>query len=271
MKKIIALVATGALLASLALAGCSSSSSSTSASSSASASQGSAAPAYTLVKEGVLTVATSPDYPPFENLEGDEIVGYEVDLVNAIAEKLGLQVEYQAMNFDSIISAVDAGTQIDLGMSGFSITPERAKIIDFTSSFYVDNLAIATLKAGEFTTEDSLQTEGIRIAVQSGTTGESLMKEDYPNAQIVSYTGSNDCFAALLAGQVDAVCTNDAVVASMVAGSYSDAAIVKTIATGEEYGLVVNKNNAALTAAINDVIAEFQKDGTIDTLMAKWF
>ena len=269
MKKIIALAAAGALVAALALSGCSSSSSESSSSTTTTDADTSAA--YTLVKDGTLTVGTSPDYPPFENLEDGEIVGFEPDLVNAIAEKLGLDVEFVQLDFDSIITAVDAGTQIDVGMSGFSITPERAKIIDFSDSFYVDNIAVATKIEGKYTTEESLETAGIKIAVQSGTTGESMMKENYPDAEIVSYKNSNDCFAALEADRVDAVCTNDAVVKSMVSGSYTDAAIIKTIATGEEYGVVVNKNNTALTAAINDAIAELEADGTIDSLLTKWF
>lgn len=268
MKKLIALAAAGVLAAALCLTGCSSSASSEPAPAPEPTGD---APAYTLVTEGTLTVGTSPDYPPFENLEGDEIIGYEVDLVNAIAAELGLEVVYIPMNFDAIISAVDAGTQIDMGMSGFSKLPEREKIIDFTDTFFIDNLAIATKTDGEFTTEESLNTPGIKIAVQSGTTGESQMKEDYPDAEVKSYTGSNDCFAALEAGQVDAVCTNDAVVASMIAGSYSDAAIVKTIATGEEYGLVLSKENAQLTADINAVLAKFAEDGTLDSMMKKWF
>ena len=170
MKKKLIAVAAAALMV-VALAGCSGSASSSGALVSASGAASTAATEAKLVNAGTLTVGTSPDYPPFENLEGDQIVGFEVDLVNAVADKLGLKVEYKSMNFDSLIAAVEAGTQIDLGMSGFSITPERAKEIDFTTSFYTDDLGVATLKDGQFTTADSLNADGVRIAVQSGTTG----------------------------------------------------------------------------------------------------
>ena len=269
MKKKLIAVAAAALMV-VALAGCSSSASSSSASGSASSSSSAAATEMKLVNSGTLTVGTSPDYPPFENLEGDQIVGFEVDLVNAVADKLGLKAEYKSMNFDSIISAVEAGTQIDLGMSGFSITPERAKEIDFTTSFYTDDLGVATLKDGQFTTEDSLKADGVRIAVQSGTTGESAMKENYPNAQVTAYTSSNDIFAALSAGKADAACTNISVVGAMLNGSYSDCAIVKKVPSGEDYGLVVSKSNPVLTQKINEALADLEKDGTLSTLLEKW-
>lgn len=270
MKKKLIAVAAAALMV-VALAGCSSSAGSSSASASGSASgSASAATEMKLASAGTLTVGTSPDYPPFENLEGDQIVGFEVDLVNAVAEKLDLAVDYKSMNFDSIIAAVEAGTQIDVGMSGFSITPERAKEIDFTTSFYTDDLGVATLKDGQFTTEDSLKTEGIKIAVQSGTTGESSMKENYPNAEVVSYTSSNDIFAALSAGKVDAACTNISVVGAMLNGSYTDCAMVKKIPSGEDYGLVVSKANPVLLEKMNAALDELAKDGTLDALLEKW-
>lgn len=265
-KKLFALGA--ALVLVVALAGCSSSSNS--GSSSSSSNSNSTATEMKLVNAGTLTVGTSPDFPPFENLENNEIVGFEVDLVNAVADKLNLQVEYKSMNFDSIIAAVEAGTQIDVGMSGFSVTPERAKEIDFTTSFYTDDLGVAVLKNGNFTTADALKGDAVKIAVQSGTTGESAMKENYPNAEVISYSSSNDIFAALTAGQADAACTNLSVVGAMLAGSYTDCEMVQKFSSGEDYALVVSKENPALTKDINSAIAELEKDGTIDSLLTKW-
>ena len=270
-KKLIAIAAVALMV--VALAGCSgsasSSSASTSASSSTSASASSSAD-YKLVKSGTLTVGISPDYPPFENLEDGEIVGFEPDLAKALGEKLGLTVEFSILNFDAILTSVDAGTQIDCGISGFSIDPERAKLVDFSDSYFVDDLAIASMKDGSYTTADSLKAAGVKIAVQSGTTGESYIQENYPDAEVVSFTNSNDCFAAMAAGKADAVCTNAAVVSSMVGSSYSDAAIVGTYATGEEYGVAISKSNTALTQAINKALAELEADGTIQTLTNKW-
>ncbi len=257
MKKTLAIFAMcAALVAGLALAGCSSSKSTDDLG---------------LLTPGKLTVATSPDYPPFENLEGDEVVGFEVDLWNALGEKMGLEIEVVSMQFDAIIPAVVAGGKCDVGISGFSYLPERAEQVDFTESYFVDNQAVAVMKDSGLAAPADLNVEGKKIAVQTGTTGESWAQENYPNAQIIGFGNSNDCFAAMQSGKADAVCTNLAVVEAMLADAYSDATIVDQSATAEEYAMVVSKDNPALTQALNDAIAELQKDGTIDELAAKWF
>ena len=85
------------------------------------------AASYTLVKEGTLTVGTSPDYPPFENLDNGEYVGFDIDLAKAVADELGLECEFKTLQFDGIIPAVASGGQCDVGVSGFSVDPKRAK------------------------------------------------------------------------------------------------------------------------------------------------
>ena len=227
----------------------------------------------TLISDGTLTFATSPDYPPFENLENGEYVGLDIAIAEAVAEELGLEAEFKTLQFDAIIPAIASGGQADAGISGFSVDPERAKEIDFTDSYYIDDQAIAVMKGGEITTanaDEALNQEGVIIAVQSGTTGEAYVEENYPNATAQPYGNSTDAFAALQSGQADAVCTNLAVVQKMIADAYQDAEIVKSIATGEEYAIVVSQDNTALTEAINDALAKLQSDGTIDKLIEQY-
>lgn len=277
-KKWLALVAAGALAAALALVGCASGNSgSGSASGSASASASGSASASTemkLVKEGKLLIATSPDFPPFENLENGEMVGLDIEIGKAVAEKLGLEPEFVSLQFDSILTAVAAGTQADVGISGLTVDPERAKTVDFSDSYYVDDLSVAVMKNNADITADNadeaLNKEGVVIAVQSGTSGETYVKENYPKATVQPYGNSTDAFAALQSGQANAVCTNKAVVERMLANAYTDAQVVKSIATGEEYAVVVAQENKALTAAINKALEELQADGTIDALVAKY-
>ena len=119
--------------------------SSEAASSSASASSAAAAGSK-FVSEGKLVIATSPDYPPFENLENGEYVGLDIEIAKAIAAELGLEPEFKTLQFDAIIPAIAAGGQADMGISGFSVDPERAKEIDFSSSYYVDDQAIAVMR-----------------------------------------------------------------------------------------------------------------------------
>lgn len=277
-KKWLALVAAGALAAALALVGCASGNSgSGSASGSASASASGSASASTemkLVKEGKLLIATSPDFPPFENLENGEMVGLDIEIGKAVAEKLGLEPEFVSLQFDSILTAVAAGTQADVGISGLTVDPERAKTVDFSDSYYVDDLSVAVMKNNADITannaDEALNKEGVVIAVQSGTSGETYVKENYPKATVQPYGNSTDAFAALQSGQANAVCTNKAVVERMLANAYTDAQVVKSIATGEEYAVAVAQENKALTAAINKALEELQADGTIDALVAKY-
>ena len=212
-KKWLALVAAGALAAALALVGCASGNSgSGSASGSASASASGSASASTemkLVKEGKLLIATSPDFPPFENLENGEMVGLDIEIGKAVAEKLGLEPEFVSLQFDSILTAVAAGTQADVGISGLTVDPERAKTVDFSDSYYVDDLSVAAMKNNADITADNadeaLNKEGVVIAVQSGSSGETYVKENYPKATVQPYGNSTDAFAALQSGQANAV------------------------------------------------------------------
>lgn len=226
-----------------------------------------------MITDGTLTIATSPDYPPFENLENGEYVGLDIEIAKAVADKLGYTPEFKSLQFDAIIPAVAAGGQADIGISGFSVDPERAKEIDFTESYYIDDQAIAVMQGSDITSanaDEALDSEGVTIAVQSGTTGADYVKEHYPSAIAQEYGNSTDAFAAMQSGQADAVCTNMAVVEAMLADAYQDAEIVKTIATGEEYAIVVSQDNPALTAAIDDALVELKADGTIDNLIEQY-
>ena len=288
-KKYLVLAAVAVMVATLALFGCSSggsSSSSASASSSSSSSSASSSSASsssssssaasdeaTLITDGTLTIATSPDYPPFENLENGEYVGLDIAIAEAVAKELGLEPEFKSLQFDAIIPAIAAGGQADMGISGFSVDPERAKEIDFTDSYYIDDQAVAVMQGGNITADnadEALNAEGVIIAVQSGTTGEAYVEENYPNATIQPYGNSTDAFAAMQSGQANAVCTNLAVVQKMIADAYQDAEIVKTIATGEEYAIVVSQDNPALTKQINEALAKLTADGTIDKLIEQY-
>lgn len=277
-KKLAAVAACGVLAASMAMFGCSSgASSSSSANSSSSAADTIEATAdYTLLNDGQLSVISSPDFPPFENMdtESGEAVGFEIDLFKAVAEDMGLEFNLVSMQFDAIIPAIAAGGQGDVAATGLSVDPDRAKEIDFTDTYYIDDQAVAVMNDSaitEETAEADLNQEGVIIAVQTGTTGEAYVQENFPNATVQGYGNSTDCFAAMQSGQADAVCTNLAVVNRMLDTSYTDAQVVLEVATGEEYAAAVSKDNPELTAAINASLKNLKDNGTIDALIDKWF
>lgn len=225
-----------------------------------------------LLTEGSLTFAVSPDYPPFENLEDGEYVGLDMDLGRAIAEKLGLECVYTNLDFDGIVPAIAAGGQADAGLSGISITPDREEQVNFSEPYYIDNQAVAVPSSSTDVTEDNaaevLNTAEMTIAVQSGSTGADFAAENFPNAEQLAFPLFTDAFAAVAAGQANAVCGNLAVVEQMLAGAYTDLHVVLTSATGEEYAIAVNKDNAELLNAINDAIAALKEEGTIDELIS---
>lgn len=267
MKKLGIVAVAGAMAASLALFGCSSNSAEQ-----PKASEGTEA-GYTLVTDGTLTVGTSPDYPPFENLENGEYVGLDIEIAKAVAQEMGLECEFKTQQFDTILPSVAAGGQVDMGISGITVDPERAEQVDFSDTYYIDDQAIAAMKGGSITAEnatEALNAEGVVIAVQSGTTGETYVQENFPNATVQAYGNSTDCFAAMQAGQAVAVCTNKAVVEKMLADAYTDAEVVLSVATGEEYAIALSKDNPELTKAVNEALAKLQENGTIDELVTQY-
>ena len=268
-------LAAGAAAAAFGIAGCSNDTAATTGSTPAdtgSAAETSGDGEMTLFEEGKLTFATSPDYPPFENLEDGEYVGLDMDLGRAVAEYLGLECVYTNIDFDGIVPAIVAGGQADAGLSGISITPDREDEVNFTTPYYIDNQAVAVLSSNADVTEENaaevLNTAEMTIAVQSGSTGADFAAENFPNAEQLAFPQFTDAFAAVSAGQANAVCGNLAVVEQMLSGAYTDQHVVLTSATGEEYAIAVNKDNQALLDAINDALATLQEDGTIDELIA---
>ena len=265
-----------AAIAGLGLVGCGGSS--TSGTSSAGSSAGSAASSskdgYTLVKDGTLTVGTAAEYEPFEYMEDGQYKGFDLDLIQDIAKKLGLTVEFANVDFDTIVPGVSSGAKYDVGIGAITVTPERKKEVDFTDSYYMDDQAIVTMKDNADITGDNykekLDSADAKIAVQSGSTAEAFAKENFPNAELVPFKNATDCFSALQAGQSVALVTNRSVAAQLVATSYDNEQVVKLISTGEEYAIAVNKDNSGLKDAINKALKELTDDGTVDSLMGQY-
>lgn len=270
MNKFGAFAATVAMTGALALTGC--------GADAPAAGSDSAAPAtdapYTLVNEGKLTIGTSAEYEPFEYMEDGEYKGFDLELAAAIADDLGLELEIENVDFDTIIPGIASGTKFDAGFAAITATPEREEEVDFTDSYYMDDQAIVTMTDNADITGDNyaeaLNVEGVKIAVQSGSTAEAFAKENFPKATLVPFKNATDCFAAVQSDQAVALVTNRSVAAQLVATSFSNEQIIKQISTGEEYSIAVNKDNAALTDAINESIAKLTADGTVDELMEKY-
>lgn len=260
-----------AMAGALALAGCGNApAADTAGSTDASASAGE----MQLVTEGTLTVGTSAEYEPFEYMEDGEYKGFDLELAQAIADDLGLELAIENVDFDTIVPGVASGAKYDIGIAAITATPEREDEVDFTDSYYMDDQAIVTMTDNADITgdnyKDALNAEGVKIAVQSGSTAEAFAKENFPNATLVPFKNATDCFAAVQSSQAAALVTNRSVAAQLVATSFSNEQVIKQISTGEEYAIAVNKENAALKDAVNESIAKLTEDGTVDALMEKY-
>ena len=232
---------------------------------------------FTLVKEGTLIVASDLDFIPLDYYENNEAKGFDVDLSKEIAKHLGLECEYlPPQDFDSIIPMIKQGGKADIGNSAFSITDERKKEIDFTDPYLDSNLGIAVKKdlgivGNEEAVVKALNNADMTVAVQAATTGEAWARENMPNATIVPLASVTVCMTGVSTGQYQAFCADLPVISYQCAVSFTDCTVCLEIPTGEQYGIVVSKDNPGLTAAINQALANMTADGTMDALKTQWF
>lgn len=229
-----------------------------------------AAPAVPTIEEGILQVGSCLDYPPFESVEGGDEVGFDVDLAEAIAERLGLEVEWVRADFDTIFTAV-AGEQFDMVAAASTITDERLEVVDFSDPYYNSRQAlVATTDSGIASTDDI--GEGDRVGVQRGTTGKSYAEEvlEPQGAEIVSYQAAPDAFRDLEAGNLVAV-VNDEPSSAEIIKDLPSLTIVQPIETDELYGFAFSKDNPELTEAVNGALAEVIEDGTYVSIFEQYF
>jgi polar amino acid transport system substrate-binding protein len=217
-----------------------------------------------------LTIATSPDFPPFESLgENGEVFGIEIDILNLICAELGMELEINQMDFDSVLPGVQAG-KFDLGVSGISVTPERQENTLFTVPYCMAAQAIVVLKDSAITAKADL--EGKTIAVQTGTTAEEFcMGAGYT---VNAYAANTDAQQALLTGKVDAWVIDDLTAADMVkvynAENGEMLVVLPEAMTTEPYAFAFMKGSDDLAAPINEVLSKMLADGTIADIFAKY-
>jgi polar amino acid transport system substrate-binding protein len=252
-------------VAVLGIAGCASKSSDSS-----STSTDTTATKVTTVESGKLLIGSDTAFPPFESMNGSTAEGFDVDLAQAIADELGLEMVFQSETFDTLIPTLKAGGKFDLIMSGMTITDERKQEIDFSDPYIDSNQSIAVQADSAIASSKDLS--GKTIGVQSGTTGEAWAKENVKDAKkLVPYSDTLSAFAALQAGQVDAVVNDLPVSAAIVKDTTRGLKIIEEIPTGEQYGIGVSKDNPDLLKAVNDALASMKSAGKYDEIYTKWF
>jgi polar amino acid transport system substrate-binding protein len=228
-------------------------------------------PTFTTVSDGVLAVGSCLDYPPFESVEGGDEVGFDVDLTEAIAERLGLTVEWVRADFDTIFTAV-AGQQFDMVAAASTITDERLQTVDFSDPYYNSRQALVVAEGSDIASEADVG-EGHVIGVQRGTTGKAYAEDNLlsQGAEVKTFTNAPDAFRDLEAGGVDAVVNDEPASAEIIADFPGQILIAAAIDTNEKYGFAFSKDNPELTEAVNGALAEIIADGTYETIFATYF
>ena len=209
-----------------------------------------------------LVVATSPDFPPFESLEGGEVVGIEVDILNKVAEKMGMELDIQQMDFDSVIPGVQAG-KFDVGMSGITVTDKRKENVDFSSVYFMAAQAIVVTAGSSITGKADL--EGKKVSVQTGTTAEEYcMGNGY---EVLAFTANNDAAAALTSGKVDAWVVDNEVALAMA--PELGLTVLDEAMTSEPYAFAFQKGSELVTP-FNEALDALLSDGTVEQIFQQY-
>ena len=274
MKKLIALLL--AALMVLALAACASNASTDTTAPADSAAE-TEAPAEeaadSTAASGKLTMATEATFPPYEYYDGDAIVGIDVEVAQAIAAKLGMELEVTDIAFDSIIPGIQTG-KYDMGMAGMTVTDERKEQVNFSDSYATGVQVVIVKDDSAITSVDDLFADGADTVVgtQAGTTGFIYATSDIEDAglgTVKSFGKTTDAVEALKNGQVDCVILDNEPAKALVAAN-EGLHILDTEYAVEDYAIAIAKENTDLLDKINTALAELKDDGTLQSIVDKY-
>ncbi|MGZ1492160.1 transporter substrate-binding domain-containing protein [Brevibacterium sediminis] len=222
-----------------------------------------------LVKEGKLTTCTHLSYQPFQFEKDGEVVGFDVDIVDAVAKKLGVEQEIINTSFETITSGAEFNqNKCDVAAAATTIQPKREEAADFSEPYFDANQAILT-KADK-TAKDEKALKGFKIAAQAGTTGLDYATEHFKDSEVITYEDLPLSLEALKTGQVDAVINDNGVLYNYNTEN-KGFAIGFDIKTDEHYGISMKKGNTEMKKAVDDTLAEIKDNGEYDKIYKKWF
>ena len=277
MKKALSVLTAAALVMSLAACGSSASSaasseaaSSETASSEAASSEAASSEAsgeLTTVEAGKLIMATNAAFPPYEmTTDAGDFEGIDVEIAGAIAEKLGLELQIDDMDFDAALLSVQQG-KADIVMAGVSVTEDRLLVMDFSDSYATGIQSIIVPEDSDIASADDLA--GHMIGCQRGTTGYIYCSDDFGDESVTAYDSGLTAVQALVNGQVDCVVIDNAPAQEFVAAN-PGLKILDTSYVEEEYAIGMGKGNTAMLEAVNGALADLKEDGTIQAIVDKY-
>ena len=265
------LAAAGLSVAALALTACGGSASSVASSvassaSSAAASTSAAAGELTTVEAGKLTMATNATFPPYEmTTDAGEFEGIDIEAAQAIADKLGLELQIDDMDFDAALLSVQQG-KADIVMAGVTVTDERKAVMDFSDSYATGIQSVIVPEGSDIASPDDLA--GKKIGTQRGTTGYIYCTDDFGEDAVVAYDSGLTAVQALNNGQVDAVVIDNAPAKEYVAAN-PGLKVLETSYAEEDYAIGMAKGSS-LEAAVNAALEELKADGTLQSIVDKY-
>ena len=223
-----------------------------------------------LLQSDKLQMGSDTSYPPFESMEGDMAIGFDVELAEAIADKLGVELEVISTAWDGIIPGLKT-KKYDIIMSAMTITPEREEEISFSDPYIDSDQSIAVVKGSPIQSEADLKDKV--IGVQIDTTGQfkaEEIEEEIGLKEIQKFDTILVAFEALEQGKVDAI-INDYPVNAYISTTRGKTEVPTKIKTDEQYGIGVRKDNTELLEKVNEALAELKEDGTYAEIYKKWF
>lgn len=223
-----------------------------------------------VITSGTLKLGSDTTYPPFESKEGNKAVGFDIDIADAIARELGLELEVISTAWEGIIPGLKT-KKYDMIMSAMTITPERSKEINFSDPYIDSDQSIAVKKGSGIKTQADLK--GKVVGVQIDTTGQyesEKMQKEGGLKEIQKFDTIIVAFQALEQGKVDAI-VNDYPVNSYVSKTRGKTEVVAKIKTDEKYGIGIRRDNEELLKKVNEALAQIKKDGTYAEIYKKWF
>lgn len=216
-----------------------------------------------------LVMATNASFPPYEYIEGGEIVGIDAEIAEKIAEKLGRELEIIDTEFGSIVGGVQTG-KFDIGMAGMTVNEERLQSVNFSESYAIGVQSIIVKADSAYKTlDDLLDDTAAKIGVQQDTTGDIYSTDDFGEDRVVRYKTGNDAVQALVSGKVSAVIIDNEPAKSYVAAN-EGLTIQDSPYTEENYAIAIAKENTELLDQINAALAELTADGTIRGIIDKY-
>lgn len=213
----------------------------------------------------VITMATNAEFPPFEYLEGEEIVGADVEIAQEIAKYLGCELEISNIDFDAALTGAATG-KYDMAVAGITANDERRKNMNFSDDYYTASQAIIVMADSDIKTAADL--EGKTVSCQEGTTGEQFLLDGSYNVQ--SFKTGAEAISALTAAKVDAVVIDNAVAVALSAKQEGKTIVLDEALTQEAYAIAIKLGNDEFTAKVNEALKSLKDSGKLAEIFTKY-